>query len=70
MALPLAWRDDLEEGKIRDLMDVEDLLYYWKNLKCPVFIDLVCGFYVEICKDLFSSACEEGSSFQLMMAEN
>lgn len=52
----------VEQGKIKDLMDVEELLYYWKNLKCPIFIDLVCRFYVEICKDLFSSDSEEGSS--------
>lgn len=44
----------VEEGKVRDLMDVEELLYCWKNLKCPVFIDLVCRFYGELCKDLFS----------------
>ncbi|EEF44033.1 transcription repressor OFP17 [Ricinus communis] len=43
----------VEEGKVRDLMDVEELLYCWKNLKCPVFIDLVCRFYGELCKDLF-----------------
>ncbi|KAK9280543.1 hypothetical protein L1049_014235 [Liquidambar formosana] len=48
----------VEEGKVRDLMDVEELLYCWKNLKCPVFINLVCRFYGELCKDLFSS--EEG----------
>ncbi|TKY47243.1 Transcription repressor OFP17 [Spatholobus suberectus] len=53
----------VEEGKMRDLMDVEELLYCWKNLKCPVFINLVCRFYVEICKDLFSSDSEEVSSF-------
>lgn len=45
----------VEEGKMRDLIDVEELLYYWKNLKCPVFIDLVCRFYGELCKDLFSN---------------
>ncbi|CAL1368491.1 unnamed protein product [Linum trigynum] len=44
----------VEEGKMRDLMDVEDLLYCWKSLKCPVFIDLVCTFYGELCKDLFA----------------
>ncbi|OVA17261.1 hypothetical protein BVC80_1837g57 [Macleaya cordata] len=43
----------VEEGKMRDLMDVEELLYCWKNLKCPVFIDLVSRFYGELCKDLF-----------------
>lgn len=49
----------VEEGKTKDLMDVEELLYCWKNLKCPVFIDLVCRFYGELCKDLFSSDNEE-----------
>ncbi|CAK7323522.1 unnamed protein product [Dovyalis caffra] len=44
----------VDEGKVRDLADVEELLYCWKNLKCPVFIDLVCRFYGELCKDLFS----------------
>ncbi|KAF2296903.1 hypothetical protein GH714_011788 [Hevea brasiliensis] len=44
----------VEEGKVRDLTDVEELLYCWKNLKCPLFIDLVCRFYGELCKDLFS----------------
>lgn len=45
----------LEEGKTRDLMDVEELLHCWKNLKSPVFIDLVCRFYAELCRDLFSN---------------
>lgn len=45
----------VEEGKLRDLMDVEELLYCWKNLQCPVFIDLVSRFYGELCKDLFST---------------
>lgn len=49
----------VEEGKVRDLMDVEELLYCWKNLKCPVFIDLVCRFYGELCKDLFSTDEED-----------
>ncbi|ESW18860.1 hypothetical protein PHAVU_006G076900, partial [Phaseolus vulgaris] len=53
----------VEEGKMKDLMDVEELLHCWKKLKCPVFIDLVCRFYVEICKDLFSLDSEEASSF-------
>lgn len=47
------------EGKTKDLMDVEELLYCWKNLKCPVFVDLVCRFYGELCKDLFSPDNEE-----------
>ncbi|CAK9164102.1 unnamed protein product [Ilex paraguariensis] len=49
----------VEEGKIKNLMDVEELLYCWKNLKCPVFINLVCRFYGELCKDLFSNSSEE-----------
>ncbi|OIW04409.1 hypothetical protein TanjilG_32601 [Lupinus angustifolius] len=49
----------VEEGKTKDLMDVEELLYCWKNLKCPVFIDIVCRFYGELCRDLFSSDSEE-----------
>ncbi|KAF9614719.1 hypothetical protein IFM89_020130 [Coptis chinensis] len=44
----------VEEGKLWDMMDVEELLYCWKHLKCPVFIILVCRFYGELCKDLFS----------------
>ncbi|XP_020210696.1 transcription repressor OFP17 isoform X1 [Cajanus cajan] len=50
----------VEEGKTRDLMDVEELLYCWRNLKCPVFIDLVSRFYGELCKDLFSPDADEG----------
>ncbi|MED6213014.1 hypothetical protein PIB30_089168 [Stylosanthes scabra] len=49
----------VEEGKTKDLMDVEELLQCWKNLKSPVFIDLVCRFYGELCKDLFSTDSEE-----------
>ncbi|EOY34682.1 hypothetical protein QUC31_018315 [Theobroma cacao] len=45
----------VEEGKVSDLMDVEELLYCWKNLTCPVFIDLVSRFYGELCADLFSA---------------
>lgn len=49
----------VEEGKMRDLADVEELLYCWKNLKSPVFIDLVCRFYGELCRDLFSNSYED-----------
>lgn len=49
----------VEEGKVRDLMDVEELLRCWKNLKSPVFIDLVCRFYGELCRDLFSTKDDE-----------
>ncbi|XP_044979025.1 uncharacterized protein LOC123446516 [Hordeum vulgare subsp. vulgare] len=45
-----------EEGKARDLQDVEELLQCWERLKSPVFVDLVCRFYGDLCKDLFSSA--------------
>ncbi|VVB15627.1 unnamed protein product [Arabis nemorensis] len=45
----------VEEGKMDDLMDIEELLFCWKNLKSPVFIELVSRFYGELCRDLFSS---------------
>ncbi|KAL9140868.1 hypothetical protein ABFS82_14G065300 [Erythranthe guttata] len=48
----------VEEGKMGDLVDVEELLYYWKNLKSPVFADLVGRFYGELCQDLFFNASE------------
>ncbi|KAG8371563.1 hypothetical protein BUALT_Bualt13G0101000 [Buddleja alternifolia] len=51
----------VEEGKMRDLVDVEELLYCWKNLRSPVFVDMVCRFYGELCKDLFSNSCENDS---------
>ncbi|CAD6272361.1 unnamed protein product [Miscanthus lutarioriparius] len=43
----------VEEGKARDLQDVEELLRCWERLKSPVFVDLVCRFYGELCNDLF-----------------
>ena len=46
----------LEEHKMRDLKDVEDLIYCWDSLKSPVFADLVCRFYGEL--DLFSDETE------------
>uniref|UniRef100_A0A0D9WF79 OVATE domain-containing protein n=1 Tax=Leersia perrieri TaxID=77586 RepID=A0A0D9WF79_9ORYZ len=49
----------LEEGKVRDLQDVEELLRCWDRLRSPVFVDLVCSFYGELCKDLFSPEEEE-----------
>ncbi|XP_057535648.1 transcription repressor OFP17-like [Amaranthus tricolor] len=52
----------VEEGKVKDLMDVEELLYCWGNLKSPVFIDLVCRFYGELCKDMLSSSQENEST--------
>lgn len=53
----------MEEGKVRDLQDVEELLQCWERLKSPVFVELVCRFYGELCKDLFSSAgVEDGGA--------
>lgn len=49
----------VDEGKVEDLTDVEELLQCWKNLKCPVFKNLVCKFYGELCKDLFSNSEEK-----------
>ncbi|XP_044372668.1 uncharacterized protein [Triticum aestivum] len=53
-----------EEDKARDLQDVEELLPCWERLKSPVFVDLVCRFYGDLCKDLFSSAAwgEDGGN--------
>ncbi|GAB2266993.1 hypothetical protein Dimus_001979 [Dionaea muscipula] len=44
----------VEEGELRDLMDVEEFLDCWSSLNSPVFMDLVCTFYGQLCKDLFS----------------
>ncbi|CAI9778666.1 unnamed protein product [Fraxinus pennsylvanica] len=49
----------VEEGKMRDLKDVEEFLYCLKNLRCPIFTDLVCRFYGELCKDLFSDSRDD-----------
>ncbi|KAL2486239.1 Transcription repressor OFP17 [Abeliophyllum distichum] len=46
----------VEEGKMRDLKDVEEFLYCCNNLRCPIFTDLVCRFYGELCYDLFSNS--------------
>ncbi|CAA7026374.1 unnamed protein product [Microthlaspi erraticum] len=48
----------VEEGKLDDLMDMEELLFYWKKLNSPIFIDLVTRFYGELCTDLFPSNYE------------
>ncbi|KAL9247252.1 hypothetical protein vseg_020702 [Gypsophila vaccaria] len=50
------------EGKLSELVDVEELLHCWKNLKSPIFVDLVCRFYEEVCKDLFSPPVVEDGS--------
>ncbi|KAJ4977906.1 hypothetical protein NE237_008686 [Protea cynaroides] len=48
----------VEERKLKDLMDVEELLHCWNNLKCPAYTDMVGRFYGELCKDLFSVNCQ------------
>ncbi|XP_010685258.2 uncharacterized protein LOC104899713 [Beta vulgaris subsp. vulgaris] len=58
----------VEEGKVKDLMDVEELLYCWRNLKSPIFIELVGRFYGELCKDLFSPS-EENESQETVTSE-
>ncbi|KAJ3693788.1 hypothetical protein LUZ60_009268 [Juncus effusus] len=52
----------VEDKKMRDLSDVEELIYCWDSLKSPVFVDLVCRFYGELCKDLFSDPSDVESS--------
>lgn len=44
----------VEQRKLKDLMDVEEVVYCWKSLSSPVFKDLVCRFYAELCHDLFT----------------
>ncbi|KAL9235514.1 hypothetical protein vseg_010265 [Gypsophila vaccaria] len=51
----------VEDGKLKDLMDVEELLYCWRSLKSPIFVDLVSRFYGEVCDDLFSPSEEDES---------
>ncbi|TVU37232.1 hypothetical protein EJB05_10535, partial [Eragrostis curvula] len=45
----------VDERKVMDLMDVEELLVCWDKLRSPVFVQLVGRFYGELCMDLFSS---------------
>lgn len=52
----------VEERKVRDLMDVEELLCCWEKLRCPVFVQLVGRFYGELCMDLFSGRDADVSS--------
>ena len=46
----------VEERKVMDLTDVEELLCCWEKLRCPAFVRLVGRFYGELCMDFFSSA--------------
>ncbi|KAJ4753835.1 Transcription repressor OFP17 [Rhynchospora pubera] len=49
----------LEERKVRDLLDVEELMYCMDKLQAPAFIELVCTFYGELCVDLFSNGSDQ-----------
>ncbi|WOL01883.1 hypothetical protein Cni_G10602 [Canna indica] len=42
-----------EEGKVSDLIDVEELLCNWSRLRSPAFVELVGGFYQQLCNELF-----------------
>ena len=44
----------VEERKVMDLTDVEELLCCWEKLRCPAFVKLVGRFYGELCMDLFA----------------
>ncbi|KAG2639044.1 uncharacterized protein LOC120659046 [Panicum virgatum] len=45
----------VEERKVMDLTDVEELLCCWEKLRCPAFVKLVGRFYGELCMDLFTA---------------
>jgi len=54
-----------EEKNVSDLMDVEELLYGYQNIKCPVYRDLLSHFYAEICSDIFvasASSSDDGEN--------
>ncbi|KAL6657365.1 hypothetical protein ACP70R_005145 [Stipagrostis hirtigluma subsp. patula] len=52
----------VEERKVMDLTDVEELLCCWEKLRCPAFVQLVGRFYGELCVDLFSGRDADVSS--------
>ncbi|RLM85540.1 hypothetical protein C2845_PM04G34000 [Panicum miliaceum] len=52
----------VEERKVMDLTDVEELLRCWEKLRCPAFVQLVGRFYGELCMDLFSARDADVSS--------
>jgi len=45
----------VEERKVMDLTNVEELLCCWEKLRCPAFVKLVGRFYGELCRDLFTA---------------
>ncbi|KAK2630713.1 hypothetical protein QOZ80_7BG0612930 [Eleusine coracana subsp. coracana] len=49
----------VEERKVMDLTDVEELLCCWEKLRSPVFVQLVGRFYGELCMDLFSGSDDD-----------
>ncbi|OEL23698.1 hypothetical protein BAE44_0015286 [Dichanthelium oligosanthes] len=52
----------VEERKVMDLTDVEELLCCWEKLRCPALVQLVGRFYGELCMDLFSGRDDDVSS--------
>jgi len=50
-----------EDKNVNDLMDVEELLYCYQNLTCPVYRDLLSHFYTEICADIFVDSASSSS---------
>ncbi|GJN10677.1 hypothetical protein PR202_ga28792 [Eleusine coracana subsp. coracana] len=49
----------VEERKVMDLTEVEELLCCWEKLRSPVFVQLVGRFYGELCMDLFSGGSDD-----------
>jgi hypothetical protein len=52
----------VEEAKVGDLMDVEELLGCWEDLKSPAFVRLVGRFYGDLCMDLLAGLDDDGVS--------
>jgi hypothetical protein len=52
----------VEERKVLDLTDVEELLCCWEKLRSPVFVQLVGRFYGDLCMDLFYGSDADVSS--------
>uniref|UniRef100_A0A0C9RLX4 Glucose-6-phosphate 1-dehydrogenase n=2 Tax=Spermatophyta TaxID=58024 RepID=A0A0C9RLX4_9CONI len=42
-----------EEKNVDDLVDLEEFLYCYRNLRSPVYRELIGRFYVEICVEVF-----------------
>lgn len=50
-----------EDKNVDDLMDVEELLYCYQNITCPVYRDLLSQFYAQICSDIFLDSASSSS---------